>query len=135
MSMYLLLTRITITIITGRGSGRVHINAGHCRSSCSAKNSESAGRKQFLARSRKVKCRERGRSRYMLLMPCSNVSTCIVIILLQYINMYSDIGQKSNTMIFSDRPADVNALLAQAATVIKGVPQLPISSTSSDDQN
>lgn len=33
--------------------------------------------------------------------------------------MYSDIGQKSNTMIFNDRPADVNALLAQAATIIK----------------
>lgn len=36
-----------------------------------------------------------------------------------YIDMYSDIGQKSNTMIFNDRPADVNALLAQAATIIK----------------
>ena len=35
-----------------------------------------------------------------------------------YIEMYSDIGQKSNTMIFSDRPADVNALLAQAAAVV-----------------
>jgi hypothetical protein len=33
--------------------------------------------------------------------------------------MYSDIGQKSNTMIFSDRPADINALLSQAATVIR----------------
>ncbi len=33
--------------------------------------------------------------------------------------MYSDIGQKSNTMIFNDRPADVNALFAQAATIIK----------------
>jgi hypothetical protein len=33
--------------------------------------------------------------------------------------MYSDIGQKSNTMIFSDRPADVNALLAQASTVVQ----------------
>ena len=32
--------------------------------------------------------------------------------------MYSDIGQKSNTMIFSDRPADVNALMAQAAAVM-----------------
>jgi hypothetical protein len=31
--------------------------------------------------------------------------------------MYGDIGQKSNTMIFSERPADVNALLAQAAAV------------------
>ena len=30
--------------------------------------------------------------------------------------MYGDIGQKSNTMIFSDRPGDVNALLAHAST-------------------
>ena len=33
--------------------------------------------------------------------------------------MYGDIGQKSNTMIFSDRPGDVNALLAHASTIIK----------------
>jgi len=32
--------------------------------------------------------------------------------------MYGDMGQKSNTMIFSDRPADVNALLAQAQAVL-----------------
>jgi regulator of protease activity HflC (stomatin/prohibitin superfamily) len=35
----------------------------------------------------------------------------------EYIAMYADIGQKSNTMIFNDRPADVNALMAQAASV------------------
>jgi hypothetical protein len=35
--------------------------------------------------------------------------------------MYSDIGQKSNTMIFSDRPADVNALLAQATAVVRSM--------------
>jgi len=35
--------------------------------------------------------------------------------------MYSDIGQKSNTMIFSDRPADVNALMAQASTVVQSL--------------
>ncbi len=40
---------------------------------------------------------------------------------LQYIAMYSDIGQKSNTMIFSDRPADVNALLAQATAVVRSM--------------
>ena len=40
----------------------------------------------------------------------------------EYIEMYSDIGQKSNTMIFSDRPGDVNALMAQAATVIQSLP-------------
>jgi regulator of protease activity HflC (stomatin/prohibitin superfamily) len=37
----------------------------------------------------------------------------------KYIDMYSDIGQKSNTMIFNDRPADVNALLAQAGSVLQ----------------
>ena len=37
----------------------------------------------------------------------------------RYIAMYSDIGQKSNTMIFNDRPADVNALLAQAGAVLQ----------------
>jgi hypothetical protein len=35
--------------------------------------------------------------------------------------MYSDIGQKSNTMIFADRPGDINALMAQASTVIKSL--------------
>lgn len=36
----------------------------------------------------------------------------------KYIEMYADIGQKSNTMIFNDRPADVNTLFAQASTVV-----------------
>lgn len=36
-----------------------------------------------------------------------------------YIGMYGEMGQKSNTMIFSDRPGDVNSLLAQASAVIK----------------
>lgn len=40
----------------------------------------------------------------------------------QYIAMYADIGSKSNTMIFNDRPADVNALLAQASTIVKAAP-------------
>ena len=35
-----------------------------------------------------------------------------------YIDMYASIGEKSNTMIFNDRPADANALLAQASAVI-----------------
>lgn len=34
--------------------------------------------------------------------------------------MYGEMGKQSNTMIFSDRPADLHALLAQAAAVIKG---------------
>ena len=32
--------------------------------------------------------------------------------------MYSDIGQKSNTMIFSERPADIQTLMAQANAVL-----------------
>ena len=40
----------------------------------------------------------------------------------QYITMYGEMGQKSNTMIFSDKPADINALLAQAASVISALP-------------
>lgn len=35
-----------------------------------------------------------------------------------YISMYGDMGAKSNTMIFNDRPADVHALLAQAAAIV-----------------
>lgn len=31
----------------------------------------------------------------------------------EYINMYGEMGKSSNTMLFSDRPADVNALIAQ----------------------
>jgi regulator of protease activity HflC (stomatin/prohibitin superfamily) len=42
----------------------------------------------------------------------------------EYITMYGDIGQKSNTMFFSDKPADVNALMAQAATIFKATPSL-----------
>jgi regulator of protease activity HflC (stomatin/prohibitin superfamily) len=36
----------------------------------------------------------------------------------EYISMYSEMGQKSNTMIFNDRPADINALMAQASAVV-----------------
>ena len=34
----------------------------------------------------------------------------------QYIEMYGEMGKSSNTMLFSDRPADVNALIAQVCT-------------------
>eukprot|EP00607_Mallomonas_marina_P007694 CAMPEP_0182416386 /NCGR_PEP_ID=MMETSP1167-20130531/672_1 /TAXON_ID=2988 /ORGANISM="Mallomonas Sp, Strain CCMP3275" /LENGTH=263 /DNA_ID=CAMNT_0024589099 /DNA_START=307 /DNA_END=1098 /DNA_ORIENTATION=- len=37
----------------------------------------------------------------------------------EYITMYGEMGQKSNTMIFSDRPADVNTLLAQAGAILE----------------
>ena len=36
----------------------------------------------------------------------------------QYMDMYGEIGSNSNTMIFNDRPGDVNALLAQASMVM-----------------
>lgn len=45
--------------------------------------------------------------------------------------MYGDIGQKSNTMFFSDKPADVNALMAQAATIFKATPSLENQATAS----
>ena len=45
--------------------------------------------------------------------------------------MYGDIGQKSNTMFFSDKPADVNALMAQAATIFKATPS-PLQKSSTD---
>ena len=32
--------------------------------------------------------------------------------------MYGEIGSKSNTMIFSEKPGDINALMAQAALVM-----------------
>lgn len=35
----------------------------------------------------------------------------------QYIDMYGEMGKSSNTMLFSDRPADVNALIAQVFAV------------------
>lgn len=36
----------------------------------------------------------------------------------QYIDMYGEMGAKSNTMVFSEKPADINALLAQASIVV-----------------
>jgi len=52
----------------------------------------------------------------------------------EYIAMYGDIGQKSNTMFFSDKPADVNALMAQAATIFKATPS-PNQLTESTEQS
>ena len=40
----------------------------------------------------------------------------------RYIDMYAEIGSQSNTMIFNDRPADVNALMAQASAVVAAKP-------------
>ena len=40
----------------------------------------------------------------------------------QYVDMYGEMGSKSNTMIFSDRPGDLGGLLAQAAAAVGAVP-------------
>ncbi len=37
----------------------------------------------------------------------------------KYIGMYGEMAQKSNTMVFSERPADVRSLMAQAAAVFR----------------
>ena len=42
-----------------------------------------------------------------------------------YIGMYGELAGKSNTMLFAERPGDLNALLAQAATVLKNTPDPP----------
>lgn len=45
-----------------------------------------------------------------------------VLLATDYIEMYSRLGASSNTMLFQDRPADLNALLAQASTILKNSP-------------
>ena len=37
----------------------------------------------------------------------------------EYSKMYGEMGKQSNTILFNDRPADVNALLAQAMTAMQ----------------
>lgn len=37
----------------------------------------------------------------------------------EYIEMYGRIGSQSNTMIFNERPADINSLMAQASSVMQ----------------
>ena len=39
----------------------------------------------------------------------------------EYVDMYGEMGQKSNTILFNERPADVSALMAQAVTALKVV--------------
>jgi regulator of protease activity HflC (stomatin/prohibitin superfamily) len=38
-----------------------------------------------------------------------------------YVAMYGEMGAKSNTIMFNDRPADVNALLSQAVVAMQAV--------------
>jgi len=40
-----------------------------------------------------------------------------------YVDMYGEMGSKSNTILFNERPADVTALLTQAMTAMKVVDQ------------
>ena len=42
-----------------------------------------------------------------------------------YVEMYGEMGSKSNTMIFNERPADVAALMAQAVTAMNAVAPVP----------
>ncbi len=57
-----------------------------------------------------------------------------------YISMYGEMGQQSNTIMFNDRPADVNALLSQAvlsmsattnasASKVPALPGAPVDNT------
>lgn len=39
----------------------------------------------------------------------------------EYVAMYGEMGSKSNTLMFNDRPADLNALLSQAALALGAV--------------
>lgn len=41
----------------------------------------------------------------------------------EYVSMYADMGSKSNTIMFNERPADVNALLSQAVVAVQSATQ------------
>jgi len=41
----------------------------------------------------------------------------------EYVTMYGEMGSRSNTMIFNDRPADMAGLLVQAAAAVNAVPK------------
>lgn len=41
-----------------------------------------------------------------------------------YVSMYGEMGSTSNTMIFSDKPGDMNSLVAQAAAVFSSTNQM-----------
>jgi len=40
-----------------------------------------------------------------------------------YVNMYGEMGSKSNTILFNERPADFGALIAQASLALNAVPK------------
>jgi len=39
----------------------------------------------------------------------------------EYVNMYGEMGSKSNTMFFNQNAGDVNSLLAQAAAAVQNI--------------
>jgi regulator of protease activity HflC (stomatin/prohibitin superfamily) len=41
----------------------------------------------------------------------------------EYVSMYGEMGSKSNTIMFNDKPADVNALLSQAVIAMQSATQ------------
>jgi len=41
----------------------------------------------------------------------------------EYVSMYGEMGSKSNTIMFNDKPADVNALLSQAVVAMQSATQ------------
>ena len=47
----------------------------------------------------------------------------------EYIEMYGEMGSKSNTIMFNDRPADMNTLFAQAALAVQAVSKVATNST------
>lgn len=51
----------------------------------------------------------------------------------EYVNMYGEMGSKSNTIMFNDRPADVNNLMAQALATFKALNPAKLSTESAPD--
>ena len=43
----------------------------------------------------------------------------------EYVNMYGEMGSKSNTMFFNQNAGDVNSLLVQAAAAVQNINNLP----------
>lgn len=52
----------------------------------------------------------------------------------EYSKMYGEMGKQSNTILFNDRPADVNALLTQAVTAMQAVSSATNPSSSTAQQ-
>jgi regulator of protease activity HflC (stomatin/prohibitin superfamily) len=44
----------------------------------------------------------------------------------EYVSMYGEMGSKSNTIMFNDRPADINALLSQAMVAMRATQPIEV---------